>query len=118
MPSLTKLKATRKRHFYYRRRQRQEDVAPMHVLYRAEGRIASLGWAHCGTCGHQECWVSGPWLNDDVVCSCGAHLAVAIRGLVGEDAAWRDRKGVVRGLADSCARAGHQSARPRRRRPA
>ena len=95
MPTFVKLKDGRKRHFYYRRRMRQEDIAPLHLLYRAEGRIASLGWARCGRCGHQECWVSGPWLNDDVVCSCGGYLTVSIRGLRREDSAWRDRKGVI-----------------------
>jgi hypothetical protein len=95
MPSLAKLKNTRKRHFYYRRHQRQEEVAPLHALYRAEGRIAALGWARCSNCGHKECWVSGPWLNDDVVCSCGGYLAVSMRGLDSKDAAWRDRRGVI-----------------------
>lgn len=95
MPSLTKLKGTRKRHLYYRRRMRQEDVAPLHALYRAEGRIASLGWAYCGSCGHTECWLSLPWFNDDVACSCGGSVGIAFRPLRPQDAAWRDRKGVV-----------------------
>jgi hypothetical protein len=95
MPSLAKLKSTRKRHFYCRRPQRQEDFAGLHARHRANGRIASLGWARCGSCGHKECWLSLPWLNDDVVCSCGGSVGIESRGLRPEDAAWRDCNGVI-----------------------
>ncbi len=95
MPSLARLKGTRKRHLYYRRRFSEQEFEGFHERHRANGRIASLGWAYCGRCGHEETWLSPPWLNNDIVCSCGGSVCVVLRGLQREDAAWRDHDGII-----------------------